>query len=1737
MVVDTDGKPVEDPEAVAIRDQLIEDLQNIRTPDGPLDQILTEFGTDQVAEVTGRQRRVVMEQQDDGSYKPKLESRGDIKAVKEAGEFQDDRRRILIFSEAGGTGQSYHASKTAKNQRMRRHYILQPGWRADSALQGMGRTHRTNQAQPPEFVLVSTNLKAQKRFISSIARRLDQLGALTKGQRQTGSGGLFSAADNLESDIAQDALDVLMNDLRGNRVEGLAGSEFEQQTGLKLWKTGADGVQTPAEISIPQFLNRLLSLKTSMQDSVFGSFDERLQKQIEQAKQDGTLDEGVEKLTADSVRAAEERIINTDKRSGAQTKYVRLQVRNRFTPLTWNQAIESTFADSKGNKAPAVVRNMKSGNVFVLHAMDPHVDPATGRFAERFRAVGISGARIINAKEAYSASMERIPSDQAQAAWEENVKNAPEFRTRDAHWITGALLPVWDRLPNEHVQVYRTTTDDGQPLLGREIRPGSIGKVLESMGAGGAAPTPAEALALLRDGQTVRLANGWRLVPAMFSGEKRIELKGKTDDQYELSPYSREFANIGVIKETANFRNRYFVPNGDAAFAETVGKLTENRPMLRPAGSESGTVNDPDKLNQADRIPGDARLAMPDPNEGIESLIAWALRERERTIEAMRQRAERGGDMAKEYQRTQADYEAVDPDVLAKDMREFPNHYLRAVTAAGGNMDPVQVYRRRVEMPPQMPRIQPAPVPPANGEAPDLMATMRSLRDDLRKAAPGAPTLAVDRGALPEQAGGEFDTRTKAITTKYHNDLDLVAHEVGHWASEEYGLLPDSSNTAARAELARLSVHGSKAAGDTAQREGMAEYLRAWMVNPGEAEAQAPVFSQIMREKLPGSVADALRSYGDAVRRFEGATALQKMAAGQMRMEPAMAEQRKMGQAWAPVALAVRDWLGKGNGEVKARPGSIPSQWEASAATKARFHLTDKEAPQLANYLLSLTLTGLNPASVKPSEHWDYLRKGLRGVAGKLRDGISQYGLPNQDGSAATDPVTGKPMAMPWLLEQAMESKDVAAFLDKAHAYGSAQRTMELAERFTNKAEEEIQRVAESAMDEVGNDKFRRRAAEDRVVQFAEERRKQLRMQLARITAAGGGIESATEVARKAVDEMANDPERAAVEEYLRRYRAWADWNLSYAVQSELMSPTQAETIRQANQFYIDWHRVFADDDGPVNLGEAVTGSSRTMHNPLASLLHATWGTVTRGDRNRAMLTFTAPLRSSPASVHGQRALSSLGRKISDQDAEEAKAKHQGYKDDGAGNKQRVYQVQRTVQEVNDEGQPLTGPNGEPMQRVVTDHWVFDPATEASMEAMRAMGGDSMVPALMQSLVNLQRLAITSAPSFRFRVPVRDNIERMLNSEVGSGPVDALRGLGQLTVTDPLTGEEIPVDRLFSQSGASMAGWSQRTREQAMADVFAHVADMRKKGWRVLTPGGAWRWWQEFGEKAENIARKAEFVAAFQKARKPTTAGGLGYSQLDASLYAMTQARGLLDTAESGRTIGQINRVFLFVNAATKGLQRTTKITRMAAAAYRRGDTATGNKLAGLVAMRLAVWGGSLYALRMLILSMMDDKDQEEMLQAPAWKRDFSIMLPDFGMGKVAIAKPYEWGFIGSGFERLADATWASQKAAAYRRQGRTADAQRWSEYADRSHEGWAHSGMTAVLPLKFDDVLGGGLTPVAEVAKKHGVSDVTIYAWRKRFGQLEAVDVKRLRQLVHENGRLKKVLAERARFPVMGTT
>ena len=51
--------------------------------------------------------------------------------------------------------------------------------------------------------------------------------------------------------------------------------------------------------------------------------------------------------------------------------------------------------------------------------------------------------------------------------------------------------------------------------------------------------------------------------------------------------------------------------------------------------------------------------------------------------------------------------------------------------------------------------------------------------------------------------------------------------------------------------------------------------------------------------------------------------------------------------------------------------------------------------------------------------------------------------------------------------------------------------------------------------------------------------------------------------------------------------------------------------------------------------------------------------------------------------------------------------------------------------------------------------------------------------------------------------------------------------------------------------------------------------------------------------------------------------------------------------------------------------------------------------------------------------------------------------------------------------------------------------------------------------------------TSVAEVTRKMGISDVTFYNWRKKYGGVGITEIRRLRQLEDENSRLKQIVAD----------
>jgi C-terminal domain on Strawberry notch homologue len=123
-------------------------------------------------------------------------------------------------------------------------------------------------------------VKAEKRFLSTIARRLDTLGAITRGQRQTGGQGLFRPEDNLESHYGRDALRQLYMLLVHGKVGGSSLQTFEDSTGLKLMDANGIKDELPP---ITTFLNRLLALTIDLQNVLFAAFEQLLTARIEGA--------------------------------------------------------------------------------------------------------------------------------------------------------------------------------------------------------------------------------------------------------------------------------------------------------------------------------------------------------------------------------------------------------------------------------------------------------------------------------------------------------------------------------------------------------------------------------------------------------------------------------------------------------------------------------------------------------------------------------------------------------------------------------------------------------------------------------------------------------------------------------------------------------------------------------------------------------------------------------------------------------------------------------------------------------------------------------------------------------------------------------------------------------------------------------------------------------------------------------------------------------------------------------------------------------------------------------------------------------------------------------------------------------------------------------------------------------------------------------------------------------------
>ena len=558
-----DGQPVECREAVARRDALIEQLAGLPAVPGALDQIVQHFGTDQVAEVTGRSRRVVRKGEGRDA-RLAVENRAASANLAETSAFMDDRKRILVFSDAGGTGRSYHADLSARNQRLRVHYLLEPGWKADAAIQGLGRTNRTNQAQPPLFRPIATDVKAEKRFLSTIARRLDTLGAITRGQRQTGGQGLFRPEDNLESAYARDALRQLYQLIARGKVEGCTLESFEAATGLKLMDaTGLKDDLPP----ITTFLNRLLALPIALQGILFAAFEQLLEARIAGAMASGSYDMGLETLRAESFRVIDRQVIHTHPGTGAETRLLTIAERRRNQPVTR----EAALAELSDPRARLLI-NERSGRAAVqIPTTSIMLDD--GEIERRVRLIRPMEAQAVPLRLMSETHWVEADVARFSAAWDAECAGVPEFTESTLHMVTGLLLPIWKRLPPDSTRVYRLQADDGERIIGRRVSPAWAATA--SVTGTVASLTPEAAHAALIEGRTILdLAEGLQLRRARVMGVQRIELTGFTEAMRErLRAY-------GLFTEIIAWKLRFFVPV-DATGIEVLGKLFARFPIER----------------------------------------------------------------------------------------------------------------------------------------------------------------------------------------------------------------------------------------------------------------------------------------------------------------------------------------------------------------------------------------------------------------------------------------------------------------------------------------------------------------------------------------------------------------------------------------------------------------------------------------------------------------------------------------------------------------------------------------------------------------------------------------------------------------------------------------------------------------------------------------------------------------------------------------------------------------------------------------------------------------------------------------------------------------------------------------------------------------------------------------------------------------------------------------------------
>lgn len=602
-VKDSAGNPVINKENLEKRNKLIDTLVDYELPGNPFDVVVNHFGPKKIAEISGRKERL------EGGKLVKRKLPGvPNKAINDAetANFQSGKKKVAIISGAASTGISLHSDMKAGNKQRRVFYALQLSWSADQQMQSFGRVHRSFQKTPPIIKMVSTNVAGQKRLINTISKRLASLGAVSSGTRQAYTGSLFDVED-ITDDYGRAALQSVFR------------TEINKSLRDKMGLNDSKGnLKNGSDTNVEGFLNRIMALPFETQNDLFEKFYNNYTELVQQAKEKGTFDTGVQKISAKNLRASRaEETIYTHEQSGAKTNLVTLEGEVKIRKMKADSA-ESLVKSRTFGKIYYVTNNRSKRSVLIYHSEN---DMAKGKATVLNTRGNSTKIDATDVREKYT----QLERDVWKKEWDKQYKEIPDTETTEFNLITGAVFPIYEKLFSNtdfRTGIYKASTKQ-KDYIGILIPQNQLTAIKQNLGIGAQLSNlnHEEILGLIENNKSViQLDNGWTVGKTFVRGRSviKVDPKGKV--------ISREEAElIGLESYVVDYKRIHFIPLDNSY--EVMEKLLKQHKAIKDITNGVKAFDAP-PFKEADNVKASEAITSPtdikektDEQQQIESMV------------------------------------------------------------------------------------------------------------------------------------------------------------------------------------------------------------------------------------------------------------------------------------------------------------------------------------------------------------------------------------------------------------------------------------------------------------------------------------------------------------------------------------------------------------------------------------------------------------------------------------------------------------------------------------------------------------------------------------------------------------------------------------------------------------------------------------------------------------------------------------------------------------------------------------------------------------------------------------------------------------------------------------------------------------------------------------------------------------------------------------------------------------